>query len=121
MGASGQMAGWVYENNQGLFGPRAIWMLGWDDWSPYPHDSQVAATAIRHGNWDYVNNSITWDPNITDHSISSTAYIPLGPPRFWPQSGGYTWPWVDPAGTTKLYRLPAKVRYDAGTPFTQPP
>lgn len=120
LGASGQMTGWAYENNQGLNGPHAIWMLGWDDFSPYPNDPQVAATAIRHGNWDYVNNAITWDPNITDHSASSSGYIPLGPPRFWPQSG-YTWPWVDPAGTTKLYRLPAKARYDAGTPFTQAP
>jgi hypothetical protein len=30
------------------------------------------------------------------------------------------WPWVDAAGATKLHTLPAKARYDAGTPFTQP-
>jgi hypothetical protein len=27
---------------------------------------------------------------------------------------------VDASGATKLYKLPAKVRYDAGTPFIQP-
>ena len=33
---------------------------------------------------------------------------------------GYTWPWVDPAGATKLFTLPAKARFDAATPFAQP-
>ena len=38
-----------------------------------------------------------------------------------PSAGsGYTWPWVDPTGATKLYTLPAKARFDNGTPFVQP-
>jgi hypothetical protein len=41
-------------------------------------------------------------------------------PAFFDAGRGYTWPWVDPVGATKLYVLPAKARYDAGTPFTQP-
>jgi hypothetical protein len=34
--------------------------------------------------------------------------------------GADTWPWVNPTGSPQLYTLPAKARYDAGTPFTQP-
>ena len=41
-------------------------------------------------------------------------------PAFFNAGSGYTWPWVDPVGATKVYTLPAKARYDAGTPFTQP-
>jgi hypothetical protein len=42
-----------------------------------------------------------------------------GKPGFFNAGSGYTWPWVDPVnGTT--YKLPAKARFDAGTPFTQP-
>jgi hypothetical protein len=32
---------------------------------------------------------------------------------------GFAWPWVDSTGSTRLYTLPAKARYDAGTPFAE--
>ncbi len=60
LGAAGQMGGWVYES--GSMDTPAIFLLGWDDWAPYPVDSQVVATTIRHGNFDYVTNSVKWDP-----------------------------------------------------------
>jgi hypothetical protein len=41
-------------------------------------------------------------------------------PAFFNAGKGYTWPWVNPTGSPQLYTLPAKARYDAGTPFTQP-
>jgi hypothetical protein len=56
------MDGWVYET--GSMDQPAIFLLGWDDWAPYPVDPKVAATTIRHGNFDYVTNSVKWDPNI---------------------------------------------------------
>ena len=91
-------------------------MLGWDDWAPYPVDARVAATTVRHGNYDYLTNSVKWDPSFPE---------PRCPPRSTSAQKpaflkGYTWPWVDPTGATKLYALPAKVRFDAGTPFGQP-
>jgi hypothetical protein len=30
------------------------------------------------------------------------------------------WPWVNPTQAPLFYTLPAKARYDAGTPFKQP-
>jgi hypothetical protein len=118
LGASGQMAGWVYEttfNN----GKPAIWMLGWDGVNPYPTDAQVSASTLRHGNFDYVTNTVKWDPAISNHTLPNSLYL-TQKPAFFDAGSGYTWPWVDPVGATKLYVLPAKARYDAGTPFTQP-
>ena len=118
LGAPGKMDGWVYETSF-AGGKPGIWMLGWDAVSPYPTDAKVAATAIRHGNFDYLTNSVKWDPAIADHTLPDSLYL-AGKPGFFNAGRGYTWPWVDAAGATKLYVLPAKARYDAGTPFTQP-
>jgi hypothetical protein len=118
LGASGQMGGWVYEATF-TGGKPGIWMLGWDGVSPYPTDARVAATTIRHGNFDYVTNTVKWDPAITNHTLPNSLYL-TQKPAFFDAGSGYTWPWVDPVGATKLYALPAKARYDAGTPFTQP-
>ncbi|SDI38337.1 MULTISPECIES: glycoside hydrolase family 55 protein [Bradyrhizobium] len=118
LGAAGQMGGWVYETSF-AGGKPGIWMLGWDAVTPYPTDAKVSATAIRHGNFDYLTNTVKWDPAIADHTLPDSLYL-AGKPAFFNAGRGYTWPWVDAAGPTKLYALPAKARYDAGTPFTQP-
>ena len=117
LGAPGQMTGWKYETTFGS--SSGIWMLGWDDWNPYPVDAKVKATAVRHGNFDYLTNSAAWDPAVADHTLPPSLYL-TQKPAFFNAGKGYTWPWVDPAGATKLFTLPAKARFDAGTPFTQP-
>jgi len=117
LGSPGRMRGWEYEATRGI---PTIWLLGWDDWPPYPTDPSVAATTLRHGNYDYVTNSVVWDPNITNHTIPASLYL-TQKPAFFNAGKGYIWPWVDPLGTTQqVYTLPAKARYDAGTPFVQP-
>ena len=116
LGVAGQMSGWVYES--GNMDQPAIFLLGWDDWAPYPTDPKVAATTIRHGNFDYVTNSVKWDPSLPQ-SLPNSLYLG-GRPSFFDAGRGYTWPWVDPTGATKLYTLPAKARFDNGTPFVQP-
>ena len=117
MGAAGQMSGWAYEEN--AINNAAIWKLGWDDFNPYPVDPQVKATTLRHGNFDYVTNSVIWDPASTSHVLPFSLYL-TQKPAFFNAGGGYTWPWVEPDGATKLFTLPAKARFDAGTPFVQP-
>ncbi len=118
LGAPGQMSGWAYETSFSG-GKPGIWMLGWDAVKPYPTDARVAATALRHGNFDYVTNSVKWDPSIASRSLPNSLYL-TRKPAFFDAGHGYTWPWVEPTGATKLFTLPAKARYDAGTPFTQP-
>jgi hypothetical protein len=117
LGVQGQMGGWVYQS--GSMRTPSIFLLGWDDYSPNPVDPNVAATALRHGNFDYLTNSVTWDPTISDHALPSSMYL-SGKPAFFNAGSGYTWPWVDPTGATRLYTQPAKARFDANTPFTQP-
>jgi hypothetical protein len=120
LGQPGKMSGWEYEaTGNFLMRSATIWLLGWDDWAPYPTDPNVVATTLRHGNYDYVTNSVVWDPRITDHTLPASLYL-TQKPDFFNAGRGYTWPWVDPVGTPQLYVLPAKARYDAGTPFVQP-
>jgi hypothetical protein len=114
LGLPGQMAGWHYEGAE-----PTIWLLGWDDWSPYPTDAMVQSTALRHGNFDYLNGAVTWDPAIGDHALPPSLYRDQKP-VFFDAGSGYAWPWVDPTAAQPLGTLPAKARYDAGTPFAQP-
>lgn len=117
LGAAGKMDGWVYETTFG--GRPGIWMLGWDAVKPYPIDSKVAATTLRHGNFDYVTNSVKWDAATPGRTLPNSLYLKRKP-AFFSAGRTYTWPWVDPIGAVKLHTLPAKARYDAGTPFKQP-
>jgi hypothetical protein len=120
LGAPGQMRDWTYEvtGPKGMLTP-SIWLLGWDDISPQPYDPLTATTAIRHGNFDYLTKMVHWDTTIADRALPDSLYLSKKP-SFFSAGKGYTWPWVDPVGNTKLYTLPAKARYDAGTPFAQP-
>jgi hypothetical protein len=116
LGTSGHTNGWLYNTSRGSPG---IWMLGWDSGSPYPTDANVANTAIRDGNFDYLTTSVTWASTNTAHTLPNSLYL-TRKPAFFSAGSGYTWPWVNPTGSPQLYTLPAKARYDAGTPFTQP-
>lgn len=127
LGKSGTHSGWNYETSVGIF-ESGIWSLGWDDVSPYggnANDAQVTATALRDGNYDYLTNLVHWhgiggsgssnDLTAPAASILPSSLYLSGKPSWF---GSATWPWVDATGTTKTYALPAKTRFDAGTPNT---
>jgi hypothetical protein len=123
LGRSGQMNGWNYEDpamvhNSGNWADSDIWKLGYDPerWNMVP-DPQTLATVIRDGNYDYLTNSVHWHNTAGGYTIPNSLYLSSKPAFF----GSYTWPWVDAIGSTKLYTLPAKARFDAGTPFAPPP
>jgi hypothetical protein len=115
LGASGQMSGWVYDST----GPDAmskpsIFLLGWDDASPQPYDPKTVTTTLREGNWDWVQQKQSWD-TLSQRALPNSLYLTQKPAFF----GANPWPWVDPStGTT--YTLPAKARFDAGTPNQVP-
>jgi hypothetical protein len=92
--------------------PIGLWRLGYTpkDWNARP-DARVVSTTHRHGNFDYATNSVHWASGF-DTTLPNSLYLE-GKPGFF---GNSPWPWVDPQGATKLYTLPAKARYDAGTP-----
>jgi hypothetical protein len=123
LGRPGQMSGWLYEDpamtgNNSNWGGSAVWRLGYDPerWSMVP-DPAVLLTVIRDGNFDYLTNSVHWHNTPAGYALPSSLYL-SGKPAFF---GSYTWPWVDATGSTKFFTLPAKARYDAGTPFAPPP
>ena len=81
------------------------------------YESPIAAGSTssqlyRHGNYDYVTGTVIWDPTNTNHALPDSLYLSSKPAFF----GTNRWPWVDPVGTTKLYTLPAKARWDSGSP-----
>jgi hypothetical protein len=120
MPRGGGIPGWVYSTSNWTNGQPTIWQLGWDAFSPYPVDANVAKTAIQDGNFDYVTNSVVWAADDTEHTLPNSLYL-AQKPAFFNTGRGYTWPWVHPTGAgAQLYTLPAKARYDAGAPFAQP-
>jgi len=111
LGTEGRMAGWGYENAE-----EAIFRLGYDptQWEQAA-DPKVLSTVIRDGNFDYVTNQVRWDNGA--QSLPTSLYL-SGKPAFF---GNNPWPWVDPTGATRLHTLPAKARFEAGTPFAARP
>jgi hypothetical protein len=121
LGTPGQTNGWTYDCVAAVndIPTNCIWELGWMDITPQGYDANVPSTAIRHGNYDYVTNGVVWDPNISDQNLPDSMYLSSAP-AFFSAGKSYAWPWVNPTGSPQVYTLPAKARYDAGTPFTQP-
>jgi hypothetical protein len=126
MGRPGQMAGWSYDDPAmkanaaawGRGGIGDIWMLGYDPerWGMAP-DPKTLATVIRGGNFDYLTNQVAWTNSLQAQTLPASLYLSAKPGFF----GSLNWPWVDPTGSAKLNTLPAKARFDAGTPFALAP
>jgi hypothetical protein len=136
LGRSGRMSGWLYTDpkmgcddhgdhcaggTSGRWGHGAgnIWQIGYDATNQWSQDAEPGALAsvIRDGNYDYLTNSVHWHNTPGGYAIPNSLYLSAKPAFF----GSYPWPWVDPTGGTQLHTLPAKARYDAGTPFAPAP
>lgn len=115
--------------NPVFMGPKAAYILGagsfdlgtgretgadqWDDGYAY---SQFH----RHLDFDYFTNSQHTNPSNPVTNLPNSLYLERKPWFF----GTFDWPPVNPAGATHAERvgiLPAKARYDAGTPFALAP
>jgi len=121
LGLPGKMTGFTYEKNDA---DDAIWALGWENHADlFDPDPNVAGNIQRDGNFDYLTNSVHW------HGIGNAGSAPVTLPKslyratkpaFFDAGKGYEWPWVDPTASPPVKTLPAKARFDAGTPFQQP-
>lgn len=130
LGYSGQPSA-TYESLDASAGwPNPVmWQMGVDpgNWA-LNGDPQAMATHLRDGNYDYetkqvhrngiggTGTSYTTPPAAA--TLPNSLYLQAAPAFF----GTGTWPWVDGANSTNPLpgTLPARVRYDAGTPNTVP-
>jgi hypothetical protein len=78
-------------------------------WQPNPSTDPAITTLFRHGNFDYANNAVSWDPAAATRQIPNSLYLG-GQPAFWP--AGAAWPWVGPDLNPRVATLPAKDRFD---------
>ncbi|HXD86816.1 MAG TPA: hypothetical protein VN641_09990, partial [Urbifossiella sp.] len=88
---------------------------------------------IVDGNYDYKTGAIQWASNDSAHTLPNSFFL-ASAPSFFGASGThcvYGWPWVTPTAGSPIQTptgascgavsdLPAKARWDAGTPFVQP-
>jgi hypothetical protein len=72
------------------------------------HDPKVKATLLRHGNYDYQNQSTVWDPAIADRELPASLYRAEKPDWF----GDLPWPPVGPDVPGRVNKIPAQVRYE---------
>jgi hypothetical protein len=79
-------------------------------------DYNVKTSMIRHGNYDYKNDSVIWDPNIIDHIIPVSYFRSSKPDYFCDLS----WPPFEPVNPPGAYsnenisRIPAGYRFVYG-------
>ncbi|MBV9287280.1 MAG: hypothetical protein JO288_05565 [Hyphomicrobiales bacterium] len=132
-------AGWTYQHNGQQ--DKVIWMLGWvGGGNNDPNLTGAAGSYLfRHGNWDSYDAAISdWQASgcgagACSHTLPDSFYV-SGAPSFFSTVAtcAYSWPWVTPTGGSQIQTpggggscssysgLPAKARWDAGTPFVQP-
>jgi hypothetical protein len=83
-----------------------IWTLGVGSGV---NDPNVEDTLLRHGNFDYVTNSVIWDPTISNHDLPDSLYLPHTP-DWWCQETA--WPAIGPDVPGLVNDIPAKRRFE---------
>jgi hypothetical protein len=119
--------GFVYEWSQSTTDASVpMWKLGPMEQGTAADRVAMIATTLRYGNFDHATRTQRWHP-FPDDGSASTATPPADstlPPSLYQTVkpaffGANPWPWVDPtSGATAV--LPAKARFDAGTPNAVP-
>lgn len=88
--------------------PLPIWLVGHSgEDASIPFDTKVAETLLRHGNYDFVTNSIAWSEGLPTE-LPASLYLKQKPAFF----GDLPWPWVHPESDGRVDVLPAKERFD---------
>lgn len=105
LGTSGKSD--VYEVHAGdsySSSSKYIWALGIAGQNT---DTNVLATLLRHGNYDYVNNSTTWGDG--SRMLPDSLYL-SAKPSWWGEV--LDWPPINPVGPV-VGDIPAKTRFEA--------
>lgn len=133
--------GYVYSGCNASVGCTAsvgkIWLMGWSgsecgNGGTYCTDPNLNGTNtpqlfFRSGDYDYLTTSIADWASGYSQSIPNSLYLSAKPPFFTGATNTYPWPWVTSQASPYIQTnsasgagLPAKARFDAGTPFVQP-
>lgn len=92
---------------------KSIYKLGYEDGGdsdPQGNDPLVKSTMYRHGNFDYVTNTVNWDNTNSNHTLPGSFYHATRP-TWWPTCTA--WPAIGPDVSGYVQPIPAKLRYDA--------
>lgn len=86
--------------------------MGTENGPAGPGSTLPYTTIIDHGNWDVVNNTVTYDSGIADHVIPSSYYLSSKPSWF----GILTWPPIDSSNVSlNITNQPAYYRWINGS------
>jgi hypothetical protein len=80
----------------------AIWLLGVTCEVEGP---DVLPTLFRHGNFDYVTNSVKWDPTVSDRTLPASLYLQNAP--FFMEK--VPWPPIGPDVSGYYNKIPAEL------------
>lgn len=128
--------GWVYRCAPPTNGSnKCIWASGWvgAEWpAADPNlNTNTNPWIFRNDNYDYVSAGIADNAAGYSQALPNSLYLPSGgsakPAFFSAGTCVYPWPWVTPTSSPFVQPnscsgsgIPAKARFDAGTPFVQP-
>ena len=101
------LPGQPYDDGQ----ENVIWVLGVGSGM---NDPNVAATLLRHGNYDNVTHSVVWDPAVANQNLPDSLYL-SGMPDWWCKET--PWPAIGPDVAGYAQDIPAKRRFE-GLPCT---
>lgn len=99
-----------------LIGSNA-WQIGTDNkpGADYVDNGMAYSYFHRHLDYEYKTPEQYTNPSNPVTTLPDSLYLTAKPAFF----GSYDWPWVNPAGgsdAARIKTLPAKARYDGGTP-----
>ncbi len=90
-----------------------IYKLGYEggtgDCDAAGNDPNTKLTMIRHGNYDYKNKAVVWEPSIADHLIPPSLYLTAKPAFF----KDLPWPAIGPDLNPMTGTIPAQKRFGA--------
>lgn len=128
--------GWIYQINTEA-GPgqtnRGMFARGWVNGGAATNsDPNLIASAspayiFQNGNYDYVNAAVADNAAGFSQAFPNSLYLASKPAFFSAGTCTYPWPWITPTSapfeqpnSCSGSGLPAKARWDAGTPMVQP-
>jgi hypothetical protein len=74
-------------------------------------DAGVAETLLRHGNHDFVNDRVVWDPDIASRTLPASLYLSAKPAWF----GEVPFPPIGPDVDGLAAEIPAQLRFESLT------